>query len=192
MSSPRACSGPPHDDRKSLRRLGYYPLRKNDQGIYRHFPRNFLRRQGPQGSRRHARSQASPRPVEVMTIHDLVFWTWVADQIKQAAVPLPLTARGDRPSFGRSATAHRASQSVAEAESAANSGLSEKNPGHRACVRPIKRRVSPTGFKKVADARASCQHQVTRQLPRLTARRRPTRGSVRGNWMGATTAPGWR
>jgi len=74
--------------------------------------------------------------VEVMTIHDLVFWTWVADQIKQAGVPLPLTVRGDRPSFGRSATAHRASQSVAEAESSANSGLSEKNPGHRGLRTP--------------------------------------------------------
>ncbi len=71
--APAAASGSPPpgvvDDRKSLRRLGHYPLRKSDQGTRRHFRRNYLRRQGPQGSRRHARSQASPRPVEVMTIH---------------------------------------------------------------------------------------------------------------------------
>jgi hypothetical protein len=39
---PHWAAVPPQDDRTSLRRLGHYPLRKNDQGIRRHFPRNPL------------------------------------------------------------------------------------------------------------------------------------------------------
>ncbi len=36
----------------------------------------------------------------------------------------------------------------------------------------------PNGFTKVADLRVSCQPQVTRQPPRLTARRRPNRSAT--------------
>ncbi len=70
------------------------------------------------------------------------------------------------------------SQWVAVAESPANSGLPRKNPGYPS-VRPADQRgESAGGFRKVADLRVSCQPQVTRQPPRLTARRRPNRSAT--------------
>ncbi len=92
--------------------------------------------------------------------------------------------RGDRPPFGRSGTAHEASKSVREAESPTDFELSEKNPGGRSLTPLDQRRVSPSGFRKMADVGGYGQPQVTRQRPRLMARRRPSR------W--ATSLSRWR
>ncbi len=70
------------------------------------------------------------------------------------------------------------SQWVAGAESPANSGLPQKNPGHPSVRPALQRGESASGFRKVADLRVSCQPQVTRQPPRLTARRRPNRSAT--------------
>ena len=56
-------------------RHDHYPLPKKDEGIYRHFPRDFLRRQGPQTPRRHAIGPTVILPMEATTMRDLVFWT---------------------------------------------------------------------------------------------------------------------